>query len=171
MSKAPISPNEEILEYIKEAFAIDGDTVYRRWKMYSGSLNGDGYKHFQLGKYYGNLTISAHHISWFLYYGSWPEEQLDHKDRNRLNNNPENLRYSDNYSNAKNRINAQGTLPPGVKLKKNGYYEAYIGFEGKKIYCGMGFTAWEAFEKYKEKYLELYGEALDESNIPGDGGS
>ena len=44
----------------------------------------------------------AHRLIWFLHYGEWPEDQLDHIDHNPSNNKIENLRQSDNFINHRN---------------------------------------------------------------------
>lgn len=55
-----------------------------------GTLDGTGYRrvHFDGGK------KSTHHIVWFLHYGVWPTKELDldHINRDKLDNRIENLR-------------------------------------------------------------------------------
>ena len=46
--------------------------------------------------------LTQHRIAWFLYYGSWPSGNLDHKDQNGLNNRIKNLRECTNNQNGYN---------------------------------------------------------------------
>ncbi len=58
----------------------------------------------------GYLTIShkgiylkAHRVAYALYYGKWPENELDHINRNPLDNRIGNLRLADRFINNQNR--------------------------------------------------------------------
>lgn len=51
--------------------------------------------------------IPLHRLVWFLYYGRWPENEIDHVDRNKSNNNIKNLREATRSENMLNRYNSQ----------------------------------------------------------------
>lgn len=57
--------------------------------------------------YYGTLINGRrylnHRIIWFLNTGKWPEQVIDHIDRNKKNNKMNNLRLSSSKANAKNK--------------------------------------------------------------------
>lgn len=78
--------------YIKNNFVYDDGKIIRTDRKNSdGSLDKDGYLIIKVkGK-----KIRAHRIVWLLNYGNFPENELDHKNRNRLDNRIENLRESD----------------------------------------------------------------------------
>lgn len=86
---------------------------------------------------------------------------IDHKDRDGLNNVRSNLRTatrSQNNANSKtNCRNKSGYR--GVSYHKQARrWEAYIGSNGRKIYLGLYDSAEEASWAYDNKARELYGE-------------
>lgn len=64
----------------------------------AGGLSPKGYVRIMLWK----KLHMAHKIIWAFTYGSWPSNLLDHKDGNKANNNPDNLREADNSKNQHN---------------------------------------------------------------------
>lgn len=86
--------------------------------------------------------------------------QIDHKDRNGLNNQKYNLRYathSQNNANALKRItNTSGYK--GVTFHKNGYYQAQIGYQGEKYYLGVFESPIDAASAYDKAAKRLQGE-------------
>lgn len=158
MSKEPTAPHEDTIRYIKENYYVHQGIVYRIKDGYIGSINGDGHRQFKFTGTNGQITIAAHHMAWFFYYGEWPKYQIDHRDRNELDNGKENLREANNALNSINKTK-NSNLPAGVKRKKRGdreYFEAYIRYRFKKMYIGSYDTAYEAGVAYRDKYWELY---------------
>lgn len=153
-SKIPKEPGEDVKIWLLENFYVDDGTVYRS-DGYIGSLSRGKYRQFKY-RIGSELicTIVAHHISWYLNKGTWPEFELDHIDRNKQNNDIDNLRYGNNGVNAYNR-ESSGFLPTGVKLKKSGYYEAYIKIGGKKVYLGQSRDPFEAGLMYERAKKEI----------------
>lgn len=150
-------PIEEVLNYIKLNFKVENGVVFRN-DGYIGSLNRDRYRQFKInyGEYKNRITVSAHHIAWFFYKGEWPKSELDHIDRDKENNNEDNLRESDKYFQALNRSaveNKKSGLPIGVK-RKGLYYEGYATINGKKIYVGMSKNPEEIGRRVKAFMLE-----------------
>ncbi|WCZ56789.1 putative HNH endonuclease [Salmonella phage Kenya-K30] len=99
----------------------------------------------------------THRVVFFLAYGYWPKE-VDHKDRNRRNNAPSNLREGDR------KVNMQNRNVKGWDLHKpSGKWRARISVDGKVKSLGYFFTEEEAREAYlaaKVKYHEYYTEVL-----------
>lgn len=105
----------------------------------------------------GNMYLT-HRIIWLWYYGTWPRE-IDHLDRNPMNNRIVNLRTASKAVNQHNRgiqrNNSSGY--PGVcwnKQKKK--YQAQIKINNKHIYLGCFTTPEDAFLAYQLAKIELH---------------
>lgn len=66
-----------------------------------------------------NKSYRAHRLAWFYVYKRWPNDQVDHIDRNRANNAIENLREVDNRENQNNSSNS--TEHPNIYQIGNKY--------------------------------------------------
>jgi hypothetical protein len=122
-----------------------------------GSVNSSGYIQFE---HFGK-TVMLHRAIFELHFGEIPAGmQIDHIDRNPLNNRIENLRLaSQNQNQINSRIPKNNTTGfKGVLRTPNGKFQARLGFNGKKLYLDLFDTAEEANECVKNKTLELYGE-------------
>lgn len=76
---------------------------------------------------------SAHRLAWFYVYGEWPKQQIDHINRNKLDNRISNLRDVSQAINARNRERLSGAH----FVKKCGKWKTQIGYEGSVIYLGQ----------------------------------
>ena len=103
-------------------------------------------------------------------YGINDYEELDHIDRNGLNNQKDNLRICTRGQNNHNRRN-YGALPKGVTIQKDKYkkkngdiseyviYKTSISVNGKSIYLGKFKNiedAIDAYSKASKKYYPNY---------------
>lgn len=115
------------------------------------------------------VLVFSHHIAWFLKTGKWPENLIDHKDENGMNNKWKNLRIGNPVKNAINRKlqvnNTSGTK--GVYLhkftkKSSGkvyeYWYADIKVNGKVIYLGKYKTYDEAKLARLQAEKKYFGE-------------
>jgi hypothetical protein len=79
----------------------------------------------------------AHRLAWFMYYGTWPANQIDHINGDGLDNRICNLRDVTHAENGRNlklkKNNTTGVC--GVSFQAN-RYKAEIWFEGKKYHLG-----------------------------------
>ena len=102
-------------EYIKEHFQYDNQTGLlsrNDRKGGLGSVDKDGYLIIKVkGK-----QFKYHRVVWLLCYGQFPKKELDHIDRNKLNNRIENLeKLIGNYKlKTKNQLS--------IKIPKNNIY-------------------------------------------------
>lgn len=100
------------------------------------------------------------------------DEQVDHRDRDPLNNSLNNLRViPKNHSG--NAINVglrkdNTTGYKGVRFKKSkDLYEAYVNFRGKRYYAGGSKSVDEAAKLYDAKAKELHGDFAFLNSIDG----
>ena len=103
-------------------------------------------------------TFRQHNVAWFLYFGEWPDDVLDHIDGNKTNNRISNLRSTDKYGNARNKASASGTGYKGVSKRKNGRYSSTITPQGTYTHLGTFDTAMEAAKAYDAAAIEHFGE-------------
>lgn len=152
------------LDYLKSILQYDPDTGNFIWinhfgrRIVAGSIAG------ALNKGYIEIGINlkkykAHRLAWFYMTGKWPQRNIDHKDRNKVNNRWNNLREatdSQNHANSKiQKTNTSGFK--GVRFLQNKFH-AGITVNGKGIYLGSRPTPEEAHELYKEAALKYFGE-------------
>lgn len=89
--------------------------------------------------------------------GRWPERQVDHRNRNRSDDRPSNLREVEHSENMWNRTPMSRDLPMGVTAK-DGKFIAKIMHNRKLHYLGRFKTPEQAQAAYQSKRTELYGE-------------
>lgn len=145
-----------------ELFYEDNGILY--WKVSRGKAKaGDkagrpttnGYLQTQVdGRRYHN-----HRILWAMHHGAWPTQDLDHIDRNKLNNSADNLREVTNQQNQRNKA-AYSNNKLGIKgvcLRPSGKYEAEIKHNKKLIYLGTHDTALQALQARADGELLYWG--------------
>jgi hypothetical protein len=117
----------------------------------AGYLTKDGYIEIRING--GNFR--SHRLVWFVTYGKFPDNHIDHIDGNPSNNKIENLRDVTNKVNHQNmsKQNRRDTdLPTGVKAMRNKYdairgYEAYwCDINGNRCYAYFGIREWLTLE-------------------------
>ena len=101
----------------------------------AGSLGGNGYLGIRIFK----KSYKAHRLAWLYVNGSFPHDQTDHIDGDRVNNRIENLREATNTVNQRNRrmldSNTSGVV--GVHwYKRYSKWQAEIGTGGKQNHLG-----------------------------------
>ena len=122
-----------------------------------GSINSDSYIQVE----YNNTTYMMHRIIYEMHYGEIPIGlQIDHFDRNPLNNKIENLRLA---TQSQNRTNSgapsnSSTGIKGVHKTPSGKYQARLGIDGIKLYIGLFDNKEEADEAVTFVRRKLHGE-------------
>jgi hypothetical protein len=100
-------------------------------------------------------------LIWLYMTGEWPSDDIDHRDRDGLNNRWANLREATRSQNLANRC-AQVNNAIGVKgvclERATGRYLAYIKVAGRTIALGRFGTAEEASRAYMAAALQHFGE-------------
>lgn len=104
--------------------------------------------------------ITIHRIGWYLHYGTWPCQHIDHINGDPTDNRIANLRYcttSQNQGNAKTRTdNTSGYK--GVSQTKTGHFSARIKVGPKRHHLGTFMTAIEAHEAYAAAAKSMRGD-------------
>jgi len=114
------------------------------------------------------MRFMAHRMAWFYMTGAWPEEEVDHWNRNGLDNRWVNLRLAersagDNQHNRKLNSNNK-TGVKGVTIRPDtGKYRVTIGVGGSKIRLGQ-FDSLADAKAAREAYARAaHGEFYRES--------
>jgi len=103
----------------------------------------------------------AHRLAFLWMNGVWPKNEVDHKDRNSLNNKWDNLREATRVQNLANRAVRKNSRT-GVKGvyfdPRRKKYRASIGHGGKQIFLGHYDSLIAAQSVYTETAFKLNGE-------------
>ena len=81
----------------------------------------------------------AHRLAWFYVYGSWPNDQIDHINRNKTDNRIANLREVTNKQNQQNASKRSDNTSghPGVSwYKRDSKWQARIKHNQKDTHLG-----------------------------------
>ena len=157
----PLPPVETLREY----FSYDSKTgIVSRLKRTSnrtttsgpvGTLGNRGY--LTVGFQGRNLCV--HRLAWKLHTGEEPPKELDHKNRDKIDNRWDNLRAASRQQNLSNKLKRRGKYLAGVS--KNG--RKWVAMHGRCgtpsfAYLGTFETEKEAHDAYVKWHREHYGE-------------
>ncbi len=107
------------------------------------------------------LVIYRSNLVWILHYGEWPLNEVDHEDRNPINDKIENLRLATHMQNSMNRrIYSNNTSGyTGVYFNKNmNQYKGDISANGERIHLGYFDTAEKAAEARRKAAIIYHGD-------------
>lgn len=116
----------------------------------AGSVGSRGYRHVLFRR----RIYKAHRLIWLLVFGEWPNGQIDHVNRDRLDNRIVNLRVATpslNSFNARPRTNKTGVR--GVYSKRGKWFAKCSG-----QHLGTFETIAEADSAYRTRCRELFKE-------------
>ncbi len=151
------------IDILQELFSYEPDTGLVYWKKSNtrrvkvGSIAGNtsdtGYRCVGIN----NTSYKLHRVIWKLQTGEDPiGMEVDHIDRNPLNNRWENLRLVDKQTNMLNTgMRSHNTTGYTGVVKEGRGYKAQVGYRGKVLYLGHYKTPEEASKVYLQKKKEL----------------
>ena len=102
----------------------------------------------------------AHRVAWAIYYGEWPKQEIDHKNRNASDNSIDNLRDVSGIENLRNKgvySNNRSGYKGVTWHKSSGKWMAQIKHNKRNLHLGLFICPAEAGEAYMQKAEELYG--------------
>ncbi len=151
---------------LKRLLAYDPETGLLTWKVKpSKKVNvGDTIKtkshDYLVVRIYGKQYLQ-HRLIWFYVYGTWPKNQIDHKNLNKIDNRIDNLREATNQENHFNlplsRRNKSGYK--GVHWSKNrNKWRVEYTLNCKRFEGGYFDNVEDAALKYRELTKKLHGE-------------
>ncbi len=145
MSDQIIARPELTAEQLRSILDYDQETGIFTWKVRAanrvkagdaaGSLGGDGYLQISVQ----SRRYQAHRLAWLHFHGVWPEDQLDHINRNKTDNRLVNLRDVTQKQNMQNRSKPSNNTSghPGVSWNKRlSKWQAKIEHNRKQIHLG-----------------------------------
>jgi hypothetical protein len=118
-----------------------------------GCLTGDGYRRIHVD----GRDYLAHRLAWLYMTGAWPKSQIDHINRDKLNNRWVNLREATNGENQANRATLFG-FKGAFWNKPKRKWQAQINCNNKRYHLGYFETQQEAAVAYAEAAKEFHGE-------------
>lgn len=136
----------------------------RAWKIWNARFAGKpaGGDNGVLG--YRKITVMAeqywgHRLAWLYMTGVWPAEEVDHIDRDGLNNRWGNLRAATKSQQQQNSVrhNPSGYKGAILTPRRKKPWAAAITIDGAAIHLGKFKTASEAGDAYAVKARELFG--------------
>lgn len=120
-----------------------GDFIGTTGKILTATSNG-----YRTVTYKGK-TVKAHRMAWFIMTGQWPTKEIDHIDRDKLNNRWNNLRESTRSENNINR-GVRADSKSGVKNIRFRDNKFYVEFKRNKVRYDLG-----CFNTLEEAQKEL----------------
>ncbi len=155
------------LEQVREFLEYDPVSGLFKWRKrtsnrisvgdVAGVKAGNGYIYIALH----DRRLLAHRVAWFYVTGKWPEEQLDHINRDRADNRLVNLRPASQSQNSCNGV-LRSTNKSGYRgvswEKRKKKWQARIVKDRKQYLLGYFATKESAYDAYLEAASRLHGE-------------
>ena len=151
---------------LRRLLSYDPSTGHFTWRtprpkvrvgMRAGYLHYRGYRYIEIDA----RAYAEHRLAWLYVTDRWPEDQLDHRNRQRDDNRFENLREATNgqnraNSNSRNRTGFKGVSHHPWMTERP--YEARIRTKGRALSLGCYPTPEEAHQAYVEAARKHHGD-------------
>lgn len=146
----------------EEANAAYVDAAQRLLPQIKGTIAGSAATNGRWRIKIDYVEYAGHRLAWLYVTGEWPPIDIDHEDRDPLNNRWDNLRLATPSQNGANKM----ALPNSTGFKGVGHsqnnkrnpYTAMITVHQKKIYLGCFQTPEAAHAAYYKAAKEHFGE-------------
>lgn len=155
-----VSTVREFLDYDPEA----GVFLWKkpRPKVVVGAVAG----HLKKDTGYRTITILgrmyfAHQVAWLYVHGTWPPDEVDHKDHQHDHNAIHNLRLatrSQNQANASLRVDNTSGFRGVTYYPRNKKWGAYLSHDKRRVWLGLHATPEEAHAAVVQAGKRLHGE-------------
>ena len=152
-------PSGEVLEYIKENYFYNEENG-----TIDGKYNKDiGWMEKGQSRVFWKISVKGRkirrsHLVWFLCKEEWPISQLDHKDRDSLNDDIFNLREVDNVIQQQNKDNYGGyrgfSIQRAYESNKIRYRRFRVVNQSRGIQLGYHYTREEAIASIDEYWKQ-----------------
>ena len=166
MSEHIVPRPELTAEYLRSVLHYDQETGIFTRKVstanqvkigdVAGCPDGQGYLQIKVQ----SRRYIAHRLAWLYIRGSWPNDQIDHINRNRSDNRIANLREVSHKQNMQNRSKSSNNTSghPGVYWhKQSSKWVAQIMHNQKQIHLGCFTNLEEAVAARKAGELKYWG--------------
>jgi hypothetical protein len=145
--------SENTVTRIKGVLRYDKETKGLRWindgRIFSCD-HGNGYR---CGMLFGT-KMYEHRLVFLMEHGYLPNE-IDHIDRDKANNDINNLRDATRAENLRNTLSRSATGAKYVYRRDNGAYRAQVYYEGAKYDLGTYWEIEDAIKTVEKKCKEL----------------
>lgn len=145
----------KVIELDKGQAAIVDDEDFESLAQYRWFFSRKGYVTRRITKDGKRILLMMHRVIM----GATHDQQVDHKNMNRLDNRRENLRFATRSQNGAN-SKARSSNRLGIKgvCARHGKFTAQINSMGKNTHLGTFDTAEEASAAYFSAAVKLHGE-------------
>ena len=172
------TPTLDVQNCLRNKYVFDPDSgivSHARTGKEAGGPTDAGYRHIRVivPEHGVNTLVKTHRLAWFLYHGTWPTEEIDHRDNDGQNNRIDNLRLATRQQNVRNvRKQAMYDGVPttsGFKgvhwAKREGKWQARIVVDRKQIHLGTFDDETEAAEAYRVASCRYFGEFVPDGSV------
>jgi hypothetical protein len=149
---------------LKYLLTYNKDTGNFTWNLDVANISKGSFAGWVSGKLYVQIGIDrkvyeAQILAWLYVTGKFPENEIDHKDTNSLNNRWDNLREVTHAQNHANILTEPGQYGYyGVRRRGNNRWWSQIKVNGISHYLGMFKTPQQAELAYLEAREKFFGE-------------
>lgn len=164
------------IEYLRSRISYDSETGDLTWKHLTEDVEPNDAARMPFNRQFAgkkmwnvakrgylvvrikNKTLYAHRVAWAIHFGEWPKRDIDHINRNPLDNRICNLRDCSRSVNIHNKL-TEREFYRGVNKGKNCRRYTAKFTHNKKVYrLGVFESAVDAAKAYDKKARETHGE-------------